>query len=208
MTQPQASIEATLAQFEGLVLETARQIVSSGVELEFEDIAQLLRIKVWRAVVAYDSAHERRLPLRNFVFGCLYNMRKDILKRPRRYNASVEAARARPAGITEGGAGWADVFDGRYLSIDAEVVYAEVECEEIVLPCTLTAIERRVIALRMAGRLLIEIDAELGLSRSQREAVMVSVRAKLADWAPSVPSQRCVPTPPLPHVSPGMAAHV
>jgi DNA-directed RNA polymerase specialized sigma24 family protein len=185
--------ERCLAQFEGLIAETARQVLATGVELEFDDIAQLLRVKAWRATVAYDPQRSP-LPLRRFVFGCLYNMRKDIEKRPRRHNASIDALRDRDL--------VSDWFDARYLSIDHEQVFGAAEDDPLALPCTLNATEREVIALRMAGRLLVEIDAELGLSRAQRERVMRSIRLKLADWAPTRPAVRTTPLSPLPAAEP------
>jgi hypothetical protein len=181
-------VERELLQFEGLIAETARQIVAAGVELEIEDVRQLLRVKAWRAIAAYDARRDMRLhSLRRFVFGCLYNLRKDIEKRPRRHDQSIEEQRA----LTDRG----DRFDARYLSIDADSVYFEVEEEDVRLPSTLTAIERYVVALRLQGLLLVEIDRVTGLSRPERERVMRSVREKLADWAPAktaaTPSLRC-----------------
>lgn len=178
-------IDARLAQFEGLIAETARQIVARGVELELDDVAQLLRVKAWRALIAHDTG--RGLSQRRFVFGCVYNMRKDIEKRPRRHNASVDQLRAFDVYVREDahGSASADRFDARYLCVDAEQVYGTVEDDDLILPSTLTAIERRVIALRLDGRLLIEIDADLGFSRAQRERIMRSIRTKLADWAPT-----------------------
>lgn len=191
-----AEIERLLPRFEGLVFETARQIVMGGVELEFDDVKQLLRIKVWRAIQAHDAEHQRGLPLRRYVFMCLTNLRKDLEKRPRRYNSSIDEIRKRALdGCDEGGDAISDWFDFRYLSIDAEQVYGPVE-DELHLPCTLDAAERRLITLTMQGRPARQIEDELGLSCAQRKLAMRTVREKLADWQPTRP--RAAPTPPLP----------
>jgi DNA-binding CsgD family transcriptional regulator len=176
-----AEIESALEQFEGLAYETARQIVAEGVELELDDIRQLIRIKVWQALGAYDGAHERQLPLRRFVFMCVANLRKDMERRPRRHNTSIDQVRERRAWsavTSEDFGALADRFDRRYLSVDAEQVFAAAE-DELALPRSLTAIERQVIALRMQGRALFEIDRELGLSRAERQRTMRSIREQL-----------------------------
>lgn len=206
----EAEIEAILPSFEGLVKTTAAQIEQGGVELDFDDIAQLVRIKVWHAVCKFSTeraaASERlsvardrhgRTPLQRYVFTCVANLRKDIEKRPRRYHSSIDELRARPSG--EGAL--ADWFDLRYLSVEHEQVFWDVEDEAPELPATLTRQERLVVELRCNGRLFTEIDRELGLSRAQREEVVRSVRAKLADWRPSVAPARA-PMRPLPGVEP------
>lgn len=193
----QREIEQALPQFEGLVFETARQIVARGVELEFDDVRQLLRIKVWHAVQRYAADHPKGMPLRRFVFMCVANLRKDIEKKPRRHDASIDALRGCESGA---GTPLADWFDARYLSVDQEEVFALVE-DGSRLSETLSPTERRVVALRVQGWLLIEIDRELGLSRAQRERVMRSIREKLAHLDPTPPA-RTAPLRPLPQAEP------
>lgn len=210
----EAEIEAVLPSFEGLVKTTAALIEAGGVELDFDDIAQLVRIKVWHAVCKFsaqraaESEHlcqdrdkHGRTPLQRFVFTCVANLRKDIEKRPRRYHSSVDEIRDRSFGPVEGSATLADWFDLRYLSVEHEQVFWDVEDESPELPTTLTSEERLVVELRCNGRLFTEIDRELGLSRAQREEVMRSVRGKLADWRPSATPARA-PMRPLPGVEP------
>lgn len=205
-----AEVDRLLPHFEGLVHETARQIVKRGVELEFDDVRQLLRIKAWNAVSRFSperaAASEHlsqprdrngRTPLERYVYTCVRNMRKDIEKRPSRYTASLDDLRARTDSF-EGGDSEDEWFDGKYLSVDAERVFFEVEDEEPVLPSTLTRLEREVIALRCEGLLLSEIDAALGLGSDQAKTAMRSVREKLADWRPSADERVRAPRPPLP----------
>jgi DNA-directed RNA polymerase specialized sigma24 family protein len=194
-----AEIERLLPEFEGLVFETARQIVVGGVELDFDDVRQLLRIKVWRAIVAFDARRAGTMPLKRFVFGCVVNLRKDLEKRPRRYIDSIERIRERSLDACEGEP--SDWFDLRYLSIDAEQVYGRVE-DELRLPSTLDRAERALVAMTMQGRPAQEVEAELGLSCAQRKQAMREVREKLADWQPP----RRAPTRPLPDAEPRRAA--
>ena len=45
----------TLRHYEGLIFRTAR-FAAPLVEDDFEDVQQVLRIKCWRALLAYDPA--------------------------------------------------------------------------------------------------------------------------------------------------------
>jgi DNA-directed RNA polymerase specialized sigma24 family protein len=208
VTQPE--IERALEQFGGLISTTAEQMAAAGVELEVDDLQQLLLIKAWQAVEKWDGQHVKPLPLRRWVFGCLLNYRKDIERRPRRHNASIDELRERTKLVVGAVADVdnADWFDLRYLSVDAGRVFFEVEDEPVLLPSTLTRRERRVIRLRLKGRGLLEIDAEMRISRTQREKLMTSIRVKLADWAPGSPAGRSGPTPPLPVAEPQRVALV
>jgi hypothetical protein len=170
-------------------------------------------VKVWHAVQHFSEdraaagktmhlARDRRgrTPLERFVYGCLFNLRLDIEKRPRRYVLSIDEFRDAIANFEDGDSNdeARDWFDGRYLSVEAEEVYASVEEEaEPTLPSTLTPLERQVVMLRFHGVLLKQVDLELGLSRARREDVMRSIHEKLADWRPTAKPPRA-PTPPLP----------
>lgn len=202
----QAEIEQSLAQFEGLVFETARQTYESGVEMEFEDLRQLFRIKAWHATQkfcetrrAYTGQSGGRTALERYVFGCLRNLRRDIEKRTRRYDDSIDELRDATADCGES-------FDAKYLSVEHDDVYGEVEEQPFELPSTLTRVERSLVVLKMEGTLLMEIDRRLGLSRAQRERVLASVREKLADWDPHpAVAQRSAPMRPLPDAEPQRA---
>lgn len=193
-----AEVEEALLGFEGLIFTTTILLKEAGVEMDIEDIRQTLRIKAWRAVLAYDTSHPRGMQRDRFVFMCIANMKKDLLKRPRRGNASVDELRERPIHThhTDPGA-IGDWFDGRFLSVSAEEVYFEVEDEPVVLPSTLDMTERRAIALLTddPDLTLLGLERALGLSRAGREALMHSIRAKLADWRPR---RARAPKPPLP----------
>jgi RNA polymerase sigma factor (sigma-70 family) len=195
--QQQRDLNGQVAQFEGLVYTTARQIVDGGVEIDFDDVRQLLRIKILYAIQKYHSDRST-LSLRRFVFGCVRNMRKDIEKRPRRFNKSVEEIRTRHAEFPDAPGDASEWFDERFLSITAEQVYFEVEDEDPCWFARLDEEERQVVKLRSDGLSLAEIDCALVLARGQARNAMQSVREKLADWRPSAPEPRSVPMQPLP----------
>jgi hypothetical protein len=191
-------------QFEGLVKETAAQIVAGGVEMEFDDVCQLLRVKAWLVAQKFDAAtaaqgkrlgrpdRHGRTPMQRWVFLCLVNFRRDLEKRPRRFTASIDDLRDNESDPTGGRAARADRFDAKYLATE--------DCYEFEddpsLPPDLTETERQVIALKLAGRHLFQIDHELGLTRAERQRVMESIRAKLSHLDPA--PQRSGPMRPLP----------
>lgn len=205
VVQEQRELNVQVAQFEGLVYSTARLIIEQGVELEFEDVRQLLRIKVLYAVRRY-SKDRSGLSLQRFVFGAVRNVRKDIELRPRRFLRSIEDLRddahhrgsSAPADTGER----AERFDAQYLSIDAERVYFEIEDEAPCWMSRLTKCERAIVKLRSDGLRLDEIDHALGLEPGLAQTAMRSVREKLADWRPSAPEPRSAPMRPLPAAGP------
>lgn len=201
-----------LERYEGLVKTTASQIVAGGVEMEFDDVAQLLRIKVWSAIQKFEprrAAEGRRLnrprdrrgrtPLDRWVFLVLANYRKDLERMPRRYVQSMEAFRESQGTGQHGErkTGLQDKFDAKYLcALDSRP-----SDDELDLPPDLTETERQVIALRLQGTLAPQIESELGLTRAQRVRVMRSLREKLGDLDPARKRQDDQ-TPPRPREEP------
>jgi DNA-directed RNA polymerase specialized sigma24 family protein len=195
---------AEIAEFEGLVGATARQIVEGGCEVEFDDIRQLLRVSVWNALGEFETARlgprfkvDRlgRTPRQRFVYMCLWRTRYDIEKRrPKRYDSSIEVLRAPGA---RNFSTTADHFDARYLSVDAELF----EGDELELPNTLTPVERRVVEMLVEGFSPREIEHALDLSAEHRRQATRSARERLADWRPDVSERRRGPTPPLPRTA-------
>jgi DNA-directed RNA polymerase specialized sigma24 family protein len=190
-------LQEALGRFRGLIHTKARAVVKAGVEIEFEDAVQILQIKAWQAMLAFDDARTgtggwkargkvNRPPLERWVYGCVTNAARDLLKRPRRGVRSLEGIRESESEQDGDRISW---FDFHFMCIEAERVYAEVEDEPPHLPSTLTPLERRVVGLRLEGCQLQEIDRETGLSRAQRERVFESVREKMADWRPSTVAQ-------------------
>jgi hypothetical protein len=191
------TIEQAIRNYEGLIFSTAIIIAEKGVEIDVDDIRSMLRVKVWRTLLKFDASHESGLARDNFVFGCLCNYKKDLLKRPRRFESSVEAIRARRKGGRRGDVAdsdGSDPFDLRYLSVDEDQVYAGVG-DDMPLPSTLTDLERHVVLMMYGDFTMREIDLATGFSRGKREQVVRSIRTKYLDWRPN---RVHVPTPPLP----------
>jgi RNA polymerase sigma factor (sigma-70 family) len=152
-----------IAFYEGLVRKTAAMI-APVVQEDYEDIVAILRIKVWRALVAFDPARARQ-PVERYVFMCVTNQKKDLLKRKRRLEVPLD-----------------DEYDVR---IDSDVVYSEVEDATPVIPCTLNTLERDLVARLYLGYTERQVAGLLGLTRSQMERALEGVRIKMADWRPS-----------------------
>lgn len=194
--QRRETMEQAIRNYEGLVFTTTIIVKQAGVEMDIEDIRALMRIKVWRTLLAFDAGHVSGLKRDNFVYGCLMNFKKDLLKRPRRHEASVDELRSRgSAGSQAEGQELTEWFDLRFLSVCEEEVYGRAVEDDLLLPVTLDAQERQVVQLLYEGATMREVDLALGISRGLRERIVRSVREKLADWRPS---REHVPTPPLP----------
>jgi RNA polymerase sigma factor (sigma-70 family) len=178
LTVTNESIEVAVARYRGLCRTTASMYVNS-VEEEFDDIVQVLMVKAWVAVERFDESKwvrddERQEAQDRFVFSCVKNGMKDVLKRPRRRLVFIEDVSPgdRPAELQE----------------DSDLVYASVEDEGIVLPSTLSEMERGIIHLLTTGLTQIEAGARHGLSRHQIDRVMGEIRTKMADWKPTSPA--------------------
>jgi DNA-directed RNA polymerase specialized sigma24 family protein len=163
-----------LANFEGLVFRTAQMYVPF-VQEEEDDIRQLLRIKVWQALTAYDPAKVRGQSREEYVFMCVKNRVKDLLKRKHRPEDFIEDKAPSDAAMRA-------AFEGRYLAHDEE---AEVEaiCEgRVELPSTLTLLEVHVVRLLLLDLNQTEISTRLGVSRAKVREAHASVKLKMADW--------------------------
>lgn len=168
-----------MRRYEGLIFKTA-QMHAHAIEEDPEDVRQILRIKVWRGLIAYD--HTRSGMSRDrFVFMVLTNQVKDLKKRKRRGELHIEDLVA-----DRGGRGFQarDSFDERYLSEDHEQTFGEVEDDDLVIPSTLTQLERRIVALLFRDYKQTEAARQLGLETREVERAVRSIREKLADWKP------------------------
>lgn len=172
-------------RYEGLIRATARRI-EAYVELDFDDIEQRLRIKVWRALLSYDPRRSR-LPEDRYVVSCVFNEKKDILNLRRRgdigIDALMNAARREEEGVF--GRRSADSFEAQYLATTAEQVFGCVEDDDLRLPSTLTELELEIVLLLYTERYQTEVAVALGLSKGEIERAMRSIRVKLADWRPA-----------------------
>jgi len=183
--------DAEVRQYEGLVISTARLVVASGVELDIEDVRQMLRIRVWRALAAYDSSKDR-VGIKRWVFGAIVNAKVDLLRRPRRHERSLDQFRD-SNDQTLSGDNHVDRFDARYLNASEDQVYGHVG-DDLELPSWLNTTERRIVKLLMHGMSSFELDEELGLRHDVTLAYLRTIRVKLADWRPT-PTGRSAPLP-------------
>jgi len=168
-----------IAYYEGLIHATAARY-SPHIQDEYEDIVSVLRIKVWRSLESYDPARSR-MPVERYVFSCVKNQVKDLLKRKRRNEVFLH-----DVGPTDVGDSWEDWL----LSVPADDVYADVEAEPPVIPSTLTAVEREALLRLYAGASHREVARTMGCKRSELERIVGSIRVKMADWSPAAVAER------------------
>jgi RNA polymerase sigma factor (sigma-70 family) len=174
--------------YEGLVRKTA-SIYTRYVEYEFDDVAAMLRIKVWQALEAYDPARSR-MTVERYVFMCVKNKCKDLVDLRRRNELYIEDLT-----VADGqGNELRDAFESRYLSSSGDTEH--VEAGTPVIPSTLTPVERDVLALLYLDYSQREAAAQLGIRRNEMERAVKAIRQKMADWRPTAAAP--VPPPPLP----------
>lgn len=176
-------IERELPKFEGLIFTTATMIVGQ-VDLDLDDIRQRLRVKVWKSLRDFRRDRSRRSRrtdderLRSWVFSCVTDEKKDILKKRRDNWLYIEDEAPPSEGHAEGSP--RDTFEGRYMRVEDFTVE-----DTVTLPSTINEGERQVILLLYAGRSRAEAMVTLGLSKREIEATIKQVREKLADFVPS-----------------------
>lgn len=197
MGHAEAHDPKVLRHYEGLIFTTAQLILARGVEgMDSEDVQQLLRIKLYRALLAYDPARSR-MTRDGYVFMCLRDKRKD-LENLKRYGEVFIEDVARPAASDGERLESHDAFDERYLSSSQEQVYGSVEDEGLHLPSTLTPPERALVQLLYRDYRQTEAGRLLGLDKREVEKLMRSIRLKMADWRPTPPTDIADPELPTP----------
>lgn len=168
---PQRPTPYTVEFYEGLVRKTAGMTFPL-VEDEYEDIVQILRLKCWRALESYDPARATQT-VQGYVFMCVRNQVKDLMKKKRRDELYIEDQR---------GAG-DDHFDALYLIDDQG--YEGVEAELPLIPNSLSDLERRVLALLYEGYKQREVALRLAVPRGEVERAVKAIRIKMGDWRPT-----------------------
>lgn len=182
MGQLEAHDTKILATYEGLVFATAR-LIDPVVEDDIEDCQQVLRLKVFRALLAYDVVRSRGLSRDNYVFMCVRDQAKDMLKKRKRGELHIEDLA--PESFEEGARlSSRDRFDARYLSSSHDEVYGEIE-DDLLLPNTLSKREIDVLLLLYRDFNRIEAARALKVRRRDIEEAVASLREKLADWRPT-----------------------
>lgn len=169
-----------IGPYEGLVYSTAARYAPL-LDDDLEDIQQLLRIKVWQARLAFNASRSSQTE-EKFVFSCVVNRVKDMLKQQTRLN---DRRQGRMLFTEEAAEGNPDRFEREHFGVDDEIVYAVVEEEKIQLPSTLTSFERSVVVLLLLDLNQTEIAAVLCVTRAKVRTAHASVRLKMADWQPA-----------------------
>jgi RNA polymerase sigma factor (sigma-70 family) len=193
-----------IARYEGLVRKTAARHVNF-VEEEFDDICAILRVKVWKALTSYDPAKATQTQ-DGYVFSCVVNQCKDLLKRKPRNEAHIEDF-AYESDANQPNAGPSNSFEARYLQLPSEHVYGAINEGALVLPTTLSEAERQVVGLLYLDYTQKEAIAILGMTKRQMENAVRAIREKLADWDPASGAE-VIPLDALPRpvIPPALAA--
>ncbi len=168
-----------ISAYEGLALSTARMYYQQ-VGVEFEDLAQDIRLKIVKVLRTYDPTRSR-LTERAHVFQCVVNYTKDLKR---------DAARRKKGLLTEvhiedyrrtnghGESGTLDLFEFRYQYVDAEQIYGGVEEGEFVMPADVTEEEANISRLLIAGFSRTEVAAKLGAPYDVIDQRVRSLRRK------------------------------
>lgn len=172
--RPLPDIGTQVLHYEGLVFRTA-QMTAPYVQEEEEDIRQLLRVKIWQALTAFDPAKVKGQTREEYVFMCVRNRVKDILKRKRRPEDLLEDRAPDDAVLRA-------KFEGKYLSHDEEAEIEAIIDGDVELPSTLTLLEIHVVRLLLLDLNQTEIARQLGVSRAKVRAAHAEVKVKMADW--------------------------
>jgi RNA polymerase sigma factor (sigma-70 family) len=173
---------------------------AAQVRREEEDLAQELRVRVWRAVATYDAT-KSPLSLERYVFQAITNKIKDFKR-----DAAREARRREDSGMTllhieDIKVRWharnetqQEVFDGFFHYVTHDEVYGDVDEGVFALPSTITGGEADVLVLLMMGMSKRQAADRLMVSRTDVERTVSALRTKLADWKPnSSPAVERVP---------------
>jgi len=195
MLASEAQDPKLLAHYEGLIRKTAALYVDSCEE-DYDDIVQLFRIKVWKALLHFEpkrvkkNAHLAGDKQRDrFVFACVLNQAKDLTKRVKRnwaYIEDIAPSESRSTGAHHGhDYGAADRFDSRYLKATEEQIFGVIQEGLPLIPSSLTDKERQVIALLYLDYNYGEISETAELPRKDVATLVRGIREKMADWRPT-----------------------
>lgn len=168
----------SVRDFEGLVIKTARMFAAQ-VGREECDLAQELRVRVWRAIQSWDG--DRFPSLERYVFIAVTNKIKDFKRDAAREKARREREGVSFVHIEDMAPGQ---FEGHYHT-GRERVYGRIDGEMFVLPSTVTETEATIALLLVQEVSRLEIAIRLDLSDGEITAAVRHLQIKLADWRPT-----------------------
>lgn len=169
--------------YEGLVRKTSARYAPVVGE-EFEDCCQILRIKCWRALESFDASKTDK-PVQNYVFSCVRNQVKDLLKRKRRDEVFIEDIAPSAYASDEGRGAGRERFEAKYLTETEDQAFAELLAETPLIPSTLSDTERKVLVCLYMEYQHREIASALSISMRAVAAAVRAIKEKMADWKPS-----------------------
>lgn len=187
----------TLSEFEGFVLTTTRMFARQ-VQREEDDLAQELRVRVWRAIEQFDTSRSTWIgrgyeaALKGYVYCAVTNKIKDYKRDAARekerlernglefrYIEDTRRFKRHDALGTDGSA--EERFDSLYNFVSQEQVYGEIESEPFMAHIVdLTVRERAVGAMLALGYDRDECADELGCNRAAVNETVSSLRGKIA----------------------------
>lgn len=197
MNSPPGMASVDIEPYEGLIFTTARKFAGMA-GMEEEDMRQELRLKAAQALVAFRSSRSK-LPVKNFVFGCITNRVTDLRKAHCRRLAygigmrHIEDFKSHSNGSKKDwDASDSSRFEFRWFHLDHDEVFGKVDEGLFVLPATLTEQERSTLLLLTLDMTATEIGMRLGITRAEAFALVQRLRDKFADWDPgSLPNDSC-----------------
>lgn len=161
---------------------------------EEDDLAQELRVRVWRAIEKFDSSRSTWMvrgqseALRGYVFLAITNKIRDYKRDAAREKLGDRQGKSVNAGAIEdynrnngNGGTPQEWFDAFYNFTTRDEVYGEIENEPLACPAGLTTMEHAIAAMLALGYDRDECAIEMRCTRSAVNEIVASLRRKLVD---------------------------
>lgn len=171
---------ALLQSYEGLIRKTSARYAGIIEDHEFDDLLQVFRLKVWRALLSFDPS-KSNLPRDRYVFSCVRNQAKDLIRKKRRDELFIEDVAPQVNGNGE----VRDHFELRYLQVSEADAYEDVLALPPLIPSTLTATERHLLVLQYNDFDHTEMSERVGITKREVAIGLKAIRDKMQDWRPS-----------------------
>lgn len=159
------------------------------VEDDFDEICQFLRYKVWKALEAFSKKRVKTTAkftpaeqVERFVFACIVNAKKDVLKKKQRGWLFIDDLAGSPSDAEEFDSLAADRFALRYLCQDDS--FTAFDDDEPRVPSFLDGTEREVALLLYENFNEDEIAARIGRRRKETRAIIADIQQKMIEFAP------------------------